>query len=85
MRLGLPEIFARAFVFDEQIAFPEQVNLAEVAGGFQDGDFKGGDEFAGQAENVEEFVPERLFVRALAGGKLVVARELHGIVTNLVP
>ena len=72
-------------MFDEEFAFPEEVNLAEVAGDFQDGHFKAGDEFAGDAEDVEEFIPERLLVGALARGVFVVARELDGVVADFIP
>src|ERR1035437_9583464 len=85
LRLGFAPLFACAFVFDEELAFPEQLNLAEVAGGFQDGDFKTGDELARDAEDIEEFVPEHLLVGALAGRVLVVARELDGVVADFIP
>ena len=52
---------------------------------FQDGNFKAGNELARDAKDIKEFIPERLFVGALAGGVLVVARELDGIVADFVP
>ena len=64
LRLGLAEVFAETFVFDQQHAGPEQVNVAVVAGDFLDRLFKAGDHAAADAEDLEEFVPESLLFRS---------------------
>ncbi|MDB6066259.1 MAG: hypothetical protein JWR26_2467 [Pedosphaera sp.] len=65
--LGAAEIAAEAFVLDDEVAGPEEVD--EAVGAFDEfyGGFEGGDEAPVVAEDLEEFVPEGLFFAFLAG------------------
>ncbi len=64
--LGLREreVFAKTFMLNEETAFPEQVNRAFVAFEIADIFLEGGERSAAQTEDVEEIVPERLFLGA---------------------
>lgn len=74
-----------AFMLDEEFAFPEQVDEAVGAAEALDGLFKGGDEAALNAEDVEELVPEGLLVGLFAFGRGPIAREEGGAVANFIP
>jgi hypothetical protein len=72
-------------VLDEQHVFPEKINLAEIAGRFENGHFKGSDGFSRETEDGEELVPERLFIGTFARGAAPVAGKFNGVVTDFVP
>jgi hypothetical protein len=83
--LGGVEGMAGGFVLDEELAGPEEVDEADGAGETLYGLLKGRDHAAGDAEDVEEFVPEGLLVGLLAGGVLPGAREVESALTDFVP
>jgi len=85
LRMRLAEIGAGRFVFDEQLAGPEQVNKASVAGEFLDRFLEGGHGAAADAEDVEELVPEGLVFGGFAGFGLPILAKGDGAVANLVP
>ena len=72
-------------MLDEEDALPEQVDEATLAVGLDGGFFKGGDSSAGDAEDVEEFIPESFSFRVLGGFVLPFARKGHGAVADLIP
>ena len=83
--LGLAQVFTERFVLDEQDARPEQINAPVVAGNFLHGLFKTGDDAAFDAEDLKEFVPEGLFLGALAFDAGPFAGELDRVVADFVP
>jgi len=60
LRFGLAEVFAEAFVLDENNFGPEQIDVAVVAGDSLYRFFEARDDAAADAEDVEEFIPEGL-------------------------
>ncbi len=85
--LGLREVevFAVALVLNQQTTTPEEVDRAFVAFQVADILLKGGDGSATQTENVEEVVPESLFLGALGAITRVLARKADGAVADFVP
>ena len=82
---GAVEVSATGFVLDEEFAFPEEIDEAAVAVGFGDGGLKGGDAAAGDAEDVEEGVPEGLGFGVLGGVVFPLAGEGGGVGADFVP
>jgi len=85
LALGGFEGMAGGLVFDENLTGPEEIDEAGGAGEAADGLFEGSDGATGDAEDIEEVVPEGLLVGLLAGGVLPLAREEQGAVADLVP
>jgi len=85
LRLGFDESFATAFVFDENDAAPEEVDVAVIAGKSANRFFKAGNGAAGDAEDVEKFVPEGLLFGLLALDAGPFFGEGDGAVANFVP
>ena len=85
LRLGLRQIFAPAFVFDDELAPPEQINGVDVAVKIADIGLERGDGRATDAEYVEKFVVERLFVGTLRGCVASITGETNRTVTHLAP
>ncbi|NLA40447.1 MAG: hypothetical protein GX874_03405 [Smithella sp.] len=56
--VGFIQTFAARFVLNDQNAFPEKIDVAVVIAEFFDRFFEAGDAFAGNAEDIEEAVPE---------------------------
>lgn len=82
---GFAEVLAETFVFDDDFAAPEAINVAVTAGDAFDRFLEGGNQPAFDAEDLKEFVPESLFLGALAFRALPFAGELDGVVANFVP
>ena len=57
--VGFVQILAARFVFDQQHAFPEQVDIALPVAEFFDRFLEAGDAFAVYAEDVEKLCPKR--------------------------
>ena len=85
MGVGLVEALAGGLVLSQQVARPEQINEAPVAGELFDGLLEGGDGAAADAEDVEEVVPEGLTFGGLARLALPFAAEGDGAVANFIP
>ncbi|MFZ0828473.1 MAG: hypothetical protein WAO02_13720 [Verrucomicrobiia bacterium] len=85
LRLRLAKVFAKTFVFDQQHAAPQQVNETVGSRNTFGRFFKAGDDAPFDAEDLKEFVPEGLFLGALAGCALPFAGELDSVVTDFVP
>ena len=85
LRFGFKEALPEGFVFYEQNARPEQVNVAELAGDFLDRFFKAGHDAAFDAEHLEELVPEGLFFGLLARGPGPIAGKLDRVMADFVP
>jgi hypothetical protein len=85
LRLGLRQIFAPAFVFDDELAAPEQVNGVDVALKIADVGLERGDGRAADAEHVEEFVVKSLFVGTLRGRVAPITGETNRTVAHLAP
>ena len=66
LRFGVAQILAGGFVFHQNDAGPEKINVAVVAGNFLHRLFKAGHRAAGNAEDLKKFIPESLLLRALA-------------------
>ena len=62
------EVFAPAFVFDDEAAFPKEVDGGGVALEVADVFLERGEGGAAEAEDVEEIVPESLLMRTLGEG-----------------
>ena len=69
------EVFSKAFVFDEKAAFPEQIDSAFVPLDVSDVFFERSQRRPAQSEDLEEIVPERLFLRVLRAVAGVLARK----------
>ena len=85
LRLRATEISAKCFVFDDEIARPEEIDEAVVPCEFLYWRFERGDGLAGDAEHVEELVPEGLFLASFARGFGVLIGELDRTMSNFVP
>lgn len=72
-------------MLDEELAGPEEVDEAGGAFDALNGLFKGCDDAAGDAEDVEELVPEGLFVGLLAGRARPLAGERERALADFVP
>ncbi len=83
--VGLAEVFAAALVLGEQDRLPEEVDEAVVAAEVLDRFLEAGHVAAGEAEDLEELVPERLRLGVLArfGGPFAGKRE--GAAADFVP
>ena len=82
---GAIKIKAARFVLDEDDAFPEQVDEAAFAVGFDHGLFKCRDTAAGYAEDQEESVPEGFRLSVFGGLVLPLAREGDGVGADVGP
>ena len=82
---GAVEVLAARFVLDQQDAFPQQIDETALAVGLLHQFLETGDASAGDAEDVEETVPECLRFGIL--GRLVgpFAREFQRAVPDFVP
>ena len=58
--IGLVQILAPGLMFDDEHAFQKEVNGTGFIAQLPDGRFKGSDAPAGNAEDIEELVPESL-------------------------
>src|ERR1035441_3073578 len=83
--LGLAEVLPEALVFDQQRAFPEQVNVTVLPRDALDRLLEAGHQPALDAEHVEELVPEGLFLGSLTPRAGPVMSELDGAVADFVP
>ena len=83
--LGFAEVLAKAFVFDQEGAFPEQVNVAVLAGNAADRFLEAGDDAAAEAKHLEELVPKGLLLGGLAFRAGPIVGEADGVVANFVP
>jgi hypothetical protein len=85
LRFGFAEVFAAAFVFDEDDARPEEVNIAVIAGEPAHGFLEAGHGAARNTENIEKFVPEGLLFGLLALCARPFLGKGDGAVTNFIP
>ena len=72
-------------MFDDELATPEQVNGVDVALKIADVGLERGDGRATDAEHVEEFVVESLFVGTFRGCVAPITGETNRTVTHLAP
>ena len=79
------EVFAEAFVFDDEDARPEEVDVAVVAGDFFDGILEAGDGASANAEDLEELVPKALGLGFFASFGGPFAGELNCVMADFVP
>jgi hypothetical protein len=63
LRLGLAQVFAKAFVFHQQDARPKQVNVAILPGDVFYRVLKARDHTTADTEDIEEFIPVGLLFR----------------------
>jgi hypothetical protein len=82
---GFAEVFAAAFVFDEDDAGPEEVNPFVCAGDTSDRFLEAGDSAPGNAEHIEKLVPEGVLFCLLALFAGPFFGEGDGAVANFVP
>lgn len=75
--LGLLQCRAPTFVFNDELAAPEQINGVRVALQIADVGLECGDGCAADAEDVEEYVVESLLVGALRSGFTPTAGETN--------
>jgi hypothetical protein len=85
LRFGLAQILASGFVFHQDDARPEQVNIAVVAGNLFHRLFKAGNRAARHAEDLKKFIPESLLLRAFAFCARPIAGKLDRVVTDFIP
>ncbi len=83
--VGFIEVLTSGFLFDEDAAGPEEVDLAPGAGEFFHRFLEGCDGAAFDAEDFEKFVPERLAAATLGPGVFVLAGEGDGAAFDFVP
>jgi len=67
LALGGIQRVACGFVLYQQLSWPEEVDETGSASEAADGLLEGSDDAPGDAEDIEEFIPECLLVRLLAG------------------
>jgi hypothetical protein len=84
LRSSLPKVLAAALVLDQQHPAPEEVDESVIGGDTPDRLLEGRDGATANAEDGEEFVPKRLFFRALARQSGPFAGKLNGILTDFV-
>jgi hypothetical protein len=85
LRFSQRKVFAKAFVFDQQPAFPEQVNRAFVPFEITDVLLKRGDRGTTQAEDLEKVVPESLLLGGFGAVQRMLAGEVDSTVADFVP
>ncbi|HEV2970435.1 MAG TPA: hypothetical protein VGY55_10625 [Pirellulales bacterium] len=85
LRFSLPKVSAAAFVLDQQHPAPEEIDESVIAGDIPDRLLESRDGATANAEDREEFVPKRLFFRALASRAGPFAGKQNGVLTNFVP
>ncbi len=83
--LGPSQALARALLFDQQDALPQQVNETALIAEPLDGFLEGGHPAAGDAEDVEEFVVKGLCLAPLVMRVAPVKGELFGSTPDFVP
>ena len=81
--VGPIEILATGFVLDDQHAFPEQIDGTGLVAQFFDRGLEGGHAAAGDAEDIEEFVPEGLRFRFFPDRRSPAEGKFHGAITDL--
>jgi hypothetical protein len=70
-------------MFDDEHALPEEVDGTGFIAQFPDGRFKGSDAPAGDAEDIEEFVPKGLRFRFFPDGGTPAEGEFHSAIADL--
>ena len=70
-------------MFDDQHALPEQINGTGFVSQFFDGGLEGGHPAAGDAEDVEKFIPEGLRFRLFPDGGTPAEGEFHGAIADI--
>ena len=82
---ALSEILAAALVLDQQHPLPEQIDSSVGSGNLLDRFLERSHGAAAHAEDLEEFVPKRLFFGDLALGTGPIGGEANGVLADLVP
>ena len=85
MGFGFAEVLAKALVFDQEDAAPEQVNEPVLAAEVADGFLETGDVPAGQAEDVKEGIPKGLALGRFAGLARPIVGKTNGVVSDFIP
>ena len=85
LSVSLVKTLAARFVFDNQHALPEQINVAVFFAELFDRLFKTGHALAGNAEDVKKIIPEGFCLGVLGGLVLPFLGKCEGACFNFVP